>query len=77
MSQITHKMAATAQIGLSALFLFGYFLMVGLFITGNVKTPPEWKDTLAALLSVLTAGVITILHFWFNRQRQSEKDDAN
>lgn len=60
---------AAAQIALSAIFLAGYFVLVGLFITGKVATPIEWKDTLAALLSVLTAGVLTILAFWFNRSR--------
>jgi hypothetical protein len=68
---------AAAQIALSAIFLTGYFVLVGLFITGKVATPIEWKDTLAALLSVLTAGVLTILAFWFNRSRTvPERDDS-
>jgi hypothetical protein len=50
--------------------------MLALFITGNVATPVEWKDTLAALLSVLTAGVLTILGFWFNRSRTTVEPQA-
>jgi hypothetical protein len=65
-----------AQISLSVVFLIGYFAMLALFITGNVATPVEWKDTLAALLSVLTAGVLTILGFWFNRSRTTVEPQA-
>lgn len=60
---------ARAQIVLSAVFLTGYFAMLALFILGHVHTPETWKDTLAALLSVLTAGVLLILNYWFQRQR--------
>jgi uncharacterized membrane protein len=67
---------AVAQISLSVVFLIGYFAMLALFITGNVATPVEWKDTLAALLSVLTAGVLTILGFWFNRSRTTVEPQA-
>lgn len=65
----TDRVVAIAQIILSAVFLVGYFAMLYLFITGNVATPLDWKDTLAALLSVLTAGVLLILNYWFQRQR--------
>jgi hypothetical protein len=65
----TSRTIAVAQISLSVVFLVGYFAMLALFITGKVATPIEWKDTLAALLAVLTAGVLTILGFWFNRSR--------
>jgi len=67
----TDRVVAIAQIILSAVFLIGYFAMLYLFITGNVATPLDWKDTLAALLSVLTAGVLLILNYWFQRQRQT------
>ena len=67
----TDRVVAFAQIILSSVFLIGYFAMLYLFITGNVATPLDWKDTLAALLSVLTAGVLLILNYWFQRQRQT------
>jgi len=74
---LTARITAMAQVGLSALFMIGYFLMLGLFLTGYVKTPPEWKDTLGALLSVLTAGALLILQFWFSRERSKEPTSGN
>jgi hypothetical protein len=68
----TSVTVARAQIALSAVFLIGYFAMLALFITGKVATPVEWKDTLAALLAVLTAGVMLVLNFWFSRSRPQE-----
>jgi hypothetical protein len=68
----TDRTVAVAQITLSVVFLLGYFAMLALFITGKVATPVEWKDTLAALLSVLTAGVLSIVGFWFSRSRPQE-----
>jgi Zn-dependent protease with chaperone function len=63
------KTIATAQVGLSAVFLAGYFLMLALFLLGEIHTPPEWRDQLGILLGVLTAGVMLILNFWFSRHR--------
>ena len=71
MSQVTHKMAATAQLGLSAIFIIGYFIMIFMFLDGHVRTPEGWKEALMALLGVLTAGVGQILSYWFSRQRVS------
>jgi hypothetical protein len=68
----TERITAAAQVVLSIVFLVGYFAMLALFITGKVATPIEWKDTLAALLSVLTAGVLSIVGFWFSRQRPQD-----
>lgn len=65
---------ATAQVVLSAIYIGGYFAMLALVLMGYIKTPEQWKDVLVALLGVLTAGVGTILAFWFNRQR--EKTEA-
>lgn len=75
MSHITHRMAAVAQIGLSILFIIGYFVVLALFLLGYIKTPETWKDALTALLGVITAGVIQILGYWFSRQRQSDSPE--
>lgn len=71
---MTPKVISFAQIALSAIFLAGYFAVLILFITGFVKTPPEWKEALIALLGVITAGVGLILSFWFSRSRESGKE---
>ena len=63
------KLLAYAQISLSALFIIGYFTILFLFLTGHVSVSLEWKDTIAALFGVVTAGVGVILAYWFARQR--------
>jgi protein-S-isoprenylcysteine O-methyltransferase Ste14 len=63
------KLVAYAQVSLSALFIIGYFTILLLFLTGNVSVALEWKDTIAALFGVVTAGVGVILAYWFARQR--------
>ena len=68
---MTHRATAYAQILLSAIFLTGYFVTLWDFVHGKVHVPVEWKDTLGALLSVLTASVIQINAYWFSRQRTS------
>lgn len=68
----TSRIQAAAQVGLSVLFLAGYFFMLGLFLLGKIHTPPEWRDQLSILLGVLTSGVLIILNFWFTRERPRE-----
>lgn len=70
---MTPRVISIAQVGLSALFLAGYFAVLVLFVTGHIKTPPEWKEALIALLGVITAGVGHILSFWFSRSRESDR----
>lgn len=67
-------LVATAQVLLSCLFLGGYFIMLGLFLLGHIKTPVEWKDQLGVLIGVLTAGVMLILNFWFSRSRPTTNE---
>lgn len=68
---MTHKETAYAQIILSIIFLAGYFWLLYDFIHGKIQVSTEWKDTLQALLSVLTASVIQVMNYWFSRQRES------
>jgi hypothetical protein len=68
---MTRRETGYMQGALTAIFLIGYFWTLRDFLHGNVRTPIEWNDTLKSLLSVLTAGVLTILYFWFNRQRDN------
>ncbi len=68
----TARLQAASQIVLSVLFLAGYFVMLGLFLLGEIRTPPEWRDQLGILLGVLTSGVLIIVNFWFTRERPRE-----
>lgn len=69
---VTRKVVATAQLTLSVLFIGGYFLVLSEFIHGRISVPVEWKDVLQSLLSMLTAGVLLILQFWFSRSRPQD-----
>lgn len=69
------KIIGLAQIILSVLFCGGYFLVLSDFIHGGVHAGSEWHDAIQTLLSLLTAGVLTILHFWFSRSRPQGDQD--
>lgn len=60
---------AGAQIALSVIYTAGYFCVLGAFLLGFVRTPPDWKDALQTLIGLLTAGELLILQFWFSRSR--------
>ncbi len=68
---MTHRETGYAQILLTLVFMCGYFFVLHAFISGNVKVPPDWRDVLQTLIAVLTGAVMTIVGFWFSRQRQS------
>lgn len=78
---MSDRAIAFAQIIISVVFLIGYFWILNQFVSGQAKVDPEYKDIVNSLLSVLTAAVIAIVYFWFQRQRQVEQktrqqDDA-
>jgi hypothetical protein len=75
MALVANRIIAAAQVVLSVVFLVGYFTTLGLFLLGRVSPPVEWEDTIKALISVITAGVLMILSFWFQRSRQNEKSE--
>jgi hypothetical protein len=68
-NQPTERLVGFAQIAISVLFLLGYFAVLGAFLLGYIKTPPEWRDALIALLGVITGAVGTVMSFWFARSR--------
>jgi hypothetical protein len=68
---MTQRETGYMQAFLTFVYLIGYFMTLHAFIEGRVKTPLEWQDTLKSLLAVLTAGVLSILYFWFNRSRSA------
>lgn len=51
------------QVVLSALFIAGYFVIVGLFFSSTLEVP--MSDAFNVLMGVLTAAVPQILAFWF------------
>lgn len=75
--QPTERLVGFAQTILSVVFITGYFIILAIFLTGHIHTPPEWKDVLTALISLLTAGVLLILQFWFSRSRPTGMQDPS
>lgn len=73
---MTHRETGYAQAILTLAFLIGYFVVLSDFIHGRVMVDPAWRDTLQTLLSVLTAGVLLILQYWFSRQRASTNPET-
>lgn len=72
LTQLTHRATAYIQALLSFLFIGAYFGILLEFMKGDVHVPAEFKDAFTALLGVLTATVVTIISFWFSRQRTSD-----
>lgn len=60
----------TAQVTLSVVFIGGYFIVLYALLKGELHPPAEYKDTINTLMGVLTAGVGTIVGYWFMRQRE-------
>ena len=52
---------AAAQVLLSAIFICGYFAMLGAFMAGYVKVPLEYKDAFTAILGVLTGSMVALV----------------
>ena len=71
------RLIALAQVWLSALFLIGYFVVLILFMLGYAKIPVDFKEAFAGLLSLMTAGGLTVLYFWFQRQRTNGVPDPS
>lgn len=74
MKVLGDKATAYAQVILSVVFIGGYFICLWDFIHGHIHTPVEWKETLQALITLLTASVLQIVGYWFQRQRVSSPD---
>ena len=64
------------QISLTALFTVGYFVVLIVLLTGSVSIPVESQPVVNVVIGVLTAGMSTVLAFWFGSSVGSkEKND--
>lgn len=80
MRPIAHQtrvlLVMTAQVMLSVVFIGGYFAVLYLFMIGKVSVPEAYKDAFLTVLGVLTAAVMTIVNFWYQRQREQTPPPA-
>lgn len=65
------------QILLSAVFVFGYFIIMGLLISGSINIDKDVMVLVTAVIGVLTAGVTGILQFWFGSSLGSKEKTAS
>lgn len=56
------------QIGISVVFIFGYFAILVLVLSGNIRVPSDFKEIAVGLLSILTASVGQIVTTWMRRE---------
>lgn len=60
---------AKAQLLLSVVFFIGYFACVILFMLGYSRIPDGMREMFTGLVSLMSAGGLMIVQFWFNRSR--------
>ncbi len=60
------------QIILSAVFIVGYFFILGLLVSGTLMISSEVKETVILLIGLLTREVPTIMQFWFGSSSGSK-----
>lgn len=66
---MTDREMAWCQVLLGALFILGYFAVVGGFMLGYVRVPSDFREAFIALIGVVTASVVQIVSYFFARQR--------
>ena len=73
------RLTIKAQIGLSILFLSGYFVVLILFMLGFARVPVDYKEAFAGLLGLMTAGGLSIPEHCLGRptvDRPAPHDDT-
>jgi hypothetical protein len=66
---MTDRSIAYAQLILSVMFIGGYFTTLIMFMLGYARVPVDYKEAFSGLLSLLSAGALMLLQFWFSRSR--------
>ena len=68
---MSDRAISLAQIGITLIFIVGYFGVLFCFLTGLVKVPADYREMFSALLGVITGSLGTVVAFWFSRSRQA------
>jgi hypothetical protein len=64
------------QVIFSTLFIGGYFIILGFYLTGRVTIAAEMKDTATVLIGIMSASVTAIMGFWFGSSFGSREKTA-
>lgn len=65
------------QIILSGIFLAGYFTLMFMLFSGNVKISEDMQSTGNILLGVMTGGFPQMMAFWYGSSHGSKKKDKS
>lgn len=68
-----YKFKLLPLVMLSAVFLYFYFKVLILFVTGAADIPDHIKDVTLVLIGVMTREVPTIMQFWFGSSHGSKQ----
>lgn len=71
-----YKINYWPQIGITAMYISGYFVALGLILSGKVAIPPDMKETATVLLGMLSTAIPMILGFWFGSSFGSREKTA-
>lgn len=66
------KTSILPQAVLSGLYTIGYFMVLYMFLTGEVQIADSIKAEFGIVLGVLTAGQVQIMNFWFGSSSGSK-----
>lgn len=68
---VPDSVVARFQFFLSVLWVTGYFVVLGMLVTGFANPDPRFDTTVNTLMGVLTASTTLIMGYWFARQRSA------
>lgn len=70
---LARETSITPQLAITAIFVVGYFTVLGLFFSSRLQVP--MSESFMVMLGVLTAGMTQIMAFWFGSSRGSQQKD--
>lgn len=65
------------QIVLSTVFIVGYFVVLGLLLSGEISIPEAMNQMAMLLLGMLAREASTIMQFWFGSSSGSKEKTAS
>lgn len=66
------KTTLVPQMILSAIFITGYFVLVFILFSGQIKIDDSIRDMSNILIGVMTANIPSIMQFWFGSSHGSK-----
>jgi hypothetical protein len=66
------KVDKTPQMALSGLFIIGYFVILGLLLSGSIAISEQLEAPIMLLIGLITREVPTIMQFWFGSSSGSK-----